>query len=87
MKTFRAIQDKLLVQMDKRQEATASGIIIAAVARTIQQEGTVRSAGDGCKHVKEGDKVIPAPHAGTEYHANGEDFLIIDEAHILAIVE
>ena len=67
-----------------------------AFQRKLKEEGTILAAGPGrilddgkreAMDVKEGDKVLYAKYAGTEFKADGEDLLIVSQKDVLAIVE
>ena len=75
---------------------TASGIVLPDSAKEKPQEGKVLAVGTGkvsdngqriALDVKVGDKVIFSKYAGTEVKAQGQDYLIVSERDILAIVE
>ncbi len=75
---------------------TKSGIVLPDTAKEKPQEGTILAVGpgrildDGKREpmdVKEGDKVLYAKYAGTEFKIDGEELLIVSQKDILAIVE
>jgi len=75
---------------------TKSGIVLPDTAKEKPQEGQVLAVGpgrmleDGKREpmdVKEGDRVLYAKYAGTEFKVDGEELLIISQKDILAIVE
>jgi chaperonin GroES len=74
----------------KQAKKTAGGIIIPDTAKEKPQRGTVIAAGPGKKDepvtVKSGDTVLYGKYAGTEIQIDGEDYLIMRESDILAIV-
>jgi chaperonin GroES len=74
---------------------TKSGIVLPDTAKEKPQEGTILSAGPGrlnddgkreAMDVKEGDKVLYAKYAGTEFKVDEQDLLIVSQKDILAIV-
>ena len=81
---------RVLVEPSISEEKTASGIIIPDSAREKQQSGVVLSVGGGTKdnpmEVKVGDKVLYGKFTGTEVQYEGNDYLIIDQSDILAVV-
>ena len=88
--------DKVLVQPSTAGEQTAGGIVLPDSAKERPQEGTVISVGPGRTldsgekaplTVKEGDLVIYSKYGGTETKLEGEDFVILDEDQIYAIIE
>lgn len=76
-------------------EMSAGGIVLPDTAREKPKEGRVLSIGDGrmladgsrARHqVSEGDRVLFGGYAGSEVVINGEEFLIMSEDEIMAIV-
>jgi chaperonin GroES len=84
------LHDRVIVKPAAAEEKTAGGIIIPDTAKEKPQRGVVIAAGPGKKDepvtVKEGDNVLYGKYAGTEISIEGEDFLIMRESDILAIV-
>jgi chaperonin GroES len=88
--------DRLIVEVLEEEETTFSGIVLPDTAKEKPQEGTIIAAGpgkindDGKREpmdVKEGDKVLYAKYAGTEFKIDGDEYLIVSQKDILAIVE
>lgn len=84
------LADRVLVEPAAAEETTASGIIIPDTAKEKPQRGTVVAVGDGKKDepltVKSGDTVLYGKYAGTEINVEGNDYLIMRESDIFAIV-
>jgi chaperonin GroES len=84
------LSDRVIVKPAPAEEKTAGGIIIPDTAKEKPQRGTVVAAGPGKKDepvtVKVGDTVLYGKYAGTEIQIEGDDFLIMRESDILAIV-
>jgi chaperonin GroES len=84
------LHDRVIVKPAAAEEKTAGGIIIPDTAKEKPQRGTVIAAGPGKKDepvtVKQGDTVLYGKYSGTEISIEGEDFLIMRESDILAIV-
>jgi chaperonin GroES len=84
------LADRVIVKPAPAEEKTAGGIIIPDTAKEKPQRGTVVAAGPGKKDepvtVKIGDTVLYGKYAGTEIQIEGNDFLIMRESDILAIV-
>jgi chaperonin GroES len=87
--------DRVVVKPTPREEMTKSGIVLPDTAKEKPQEGTILSAGPGriledgkreAMDVKEGDKVLYAKYAGTEFKIDGDELLIVSQKDILAIV-
>ena len=85
------LADKVIVQQAEAETKTASGIIIPDTAQEKPQKGNVVAVGKGTKEnpltVKVGDSVLYGKYAGTELKFEGEDFLIMKESDILAIIK
>ena len=85
------LADKVIVQQAEAETKTASGIIIPDTAQEKPQKGNVVAVGKGTKEnpitVKVGDSILYGKFAGTELKFEGEDFLIMKESDILAIIK
>ena len=93
---LRPLGDRVVIKPTPREEMTKSGIVLPDTAKEKPQEGTIIAAGpgkindDGKREpmdVKEGDKVLYAKYAGTEFKVEDEELLIVSQKDILAIVE
>jgi len=84
------LHDRVIIKPAAAEEKTAGGIIIPDTAKEKPQRGIVIAAGPGKKDepmtVKSGDTVLYGKYAGTEINVEGEDFLIMRESDILAVV-
>src|SRR5260370_32766449 len=84
------LHDRVIVKAAPAEEKTAGGIIIPDTAKEKPQRGTVVAAGPGKKDepvtVKAGNTVLYGKYAGTEIQIEGEEYLIMRESDILAIV-
>lgn len=82
--------DRVIVQPEEAEQKTKGGIIIPDTAKEKPQRGIVMAAGPGKKDepvvVKTGDTVLYDKYAGTEIQIEGQDYLIMRESDILAIV-
>jgi chaperonin GroES len=84
--------DRLIIEPIEQEEMTASGIVLPESAKEKPQRGRVIAAGPGrvedgkrvAMEVKEGDTVIYARYAGTEYKLNDKKYLILAEKDVLA---
>ncbi len=87
---IKPLADRVIVAPAAAEEKTKSGIIIPDTAKEKPQRGIVIAAGPGKKDepvtVKEGDTVLYGKYAGTEISIEGDDYLIMRESDILAIV-
>ena len=92
---IKPLSDRVLVKMQESEETTKSGIILASSAIEKPQIAEVIEVGPGKMvegkreemNVKKGDKVVISKYAGTEVKYNGEEYIIVKEEDILAIVE
>jgi chaperonin GroES len=92
---LRPLEDRVVIRPTGREEMTKSGIVLPDTAKEKPQEGTVLAVGpgkildDGKRgqiDVKEGQKVLFAKYAGTEFKLEDEELLIVSAKDILAIV-
>lgn len=88
--SIKPLADRVIVKPAAAEEKTAGGIIIPDTAKEKPQRGTVIAAGPGKKDepvsVKVGDTVLYGKYSGTEISLEGEDYLIMRESDILAVV-
>jgi chaperonin GroES len=88
---LKPLSDRVVIKRMAQEEVTAGGLYIPDSAREKPMKGEVVAAGpgkDGQKlTVKKGDMVLFAKYAGTEFSAAGEDFIIMREDDLLAIVQ
>lgn len=84
------LHDRVIVKAAEAETKTSGGIIIPDTAKEKPQRGHVVAVGTGKKDepmtVKNGDVVLYGKYAGTEINLDGEDFLIMRESDILAIL-
>lgn len=87
---IKPLADRVLVEPAKAEEKTVGGIIIPDTAKEKPQKGTVIAVGPGKKDepmtVKEGDVVLYGKYSGTEITIDGNDYLIMRESDIVAII-
>ncbi|OLN32471.1 co-chaperone GroES [Desulfosporosinus metallidurans] len=91
---IKPLADRVIIKALPMEEKTKSGIIMPDTAKEKPQEGEVVAAGPGKMEkgarivldVKVGDRVIYSKYAGTEVKYDGEEYLILKEADILAII-
>ncbi len=85
------LADRVVIKMVEAEETTKSGIILTGSAKERPQIAEVIAVGPGLKdnkmQVKAGDKVITSKFSGTEVKIEGEEYIIVKENDILAIVE
>lgn len=87
---IKPLADRVLIEPMAAETKTASGIIIPDNAKEKPQKGKVVAVGSGTKDekmtVSKGDTVLYGKYAGTELKLEGQDYLIMRESDILAIV-
>jgi chaperonin GroES len=88
--------DRVLVQPEDEEEQVKGGIIIPDTAKEKPQRGKIVAIGTGktddagkkiALNVKKGDSVLYGKYSGTEVRLDDEDYLIMPEGDILAIIE
>ena len=96
MASLKPLGDRVVIKPTPKEEVTKTGIFLPDTAKEKPQEGTITAVGGGKLdekgvrqplEVKEGQKVLYAKYAGTEFKIEGEDYLILSEKDILAIIE
>jgi chaperonin GroES len=87
---IKPLADRVIVEPAAAEEKTAGGIIIPDTAKEKPQRGTIVAVGNGKKDepmtVKVGDKVLYGKYAGTEITVDGNDYLIMKESDVYAII-
>ena len=93
---LRPLGDRVLVKPDKAEQKTASGLYISSGAQEKPQRGTIVAVGAGKidengerlpMDVKIGDVVIYGKYGGNEVKVDGEDYLLMRDSDIYAVVE
>lgn len=92
---IRPLGDRVVIELVEQEDTTASGIVLPGSAQEKPQEGKVIAIGSGAivdgkrvaLEVKVDDRIIFSKFAGTEVKYDGNEYLILSESDILAIVE
>ncbi len=93
---LRPLGDRVVIEPTPREEMTKSGIVLPDTAKEKPQEGKVIAVGPGAFDndgkrvpidVQTGDKVLYAKYAGTEFKIDGDEYLIVGQKDILAVVQ
>lgn len=92
---LKPLGDRVVVKMVESEETTKSGIILTSSAKEKPQIAKVIEVGPGIDvdgktvkmEVSKNDKVVVSKYAGTEIKYEGEDYIILRQGDILAIVE
>ena len=94
-KAIRPLGDRIVVKPLEREEVTRSGIVLPDTAKEKPQQGTVLSVGPGKVldngqrqplELEEGQTVLFAKYAGTEFSLDDEDVLILRESDVLGVI-
>lgn len=93
--TIKPLIDRVVLKLDNAEQTTASGIVLSSQAQEKPLYANVVAVGPGGfvdgnevkMYVKVGDKVIASKYAGTEVKIDGEEYTIVRQSDILAIVE
>ena len=94
--SLRPLNDKVLVKRLEADEKTEGGILLPDNAKEKPRQGTVQAIGEGKLlrdgkraefQVKPGDRVLFSSYAGTEIKVDGDQFLVMGEDDILAILK
>lgn len=91
---IKPLSDRVLIKMKENEETTKSGIILAGKAQEKPQIAEVIEVGPGKMvdgvfqemYVKKGDKVIVDKYAGTEVKYENEEYIIVKQKEILAVI-
>ncbi|MBM2834265.1 MAG: co-chaperone GroES [Planctomycetota bacterium] len=92
----RPLGEKVLIKRVEAEGKTAGGIVLPDTAKEKPKEGKVIAIGDGRilksgerakVQVKKGDRVLFSSYGGTEVRIDGEDYLLMSEDDILAVIE
>ncbi len=88
--SIKPLADRVLVKPAAAEEKTVGGIIIPDTAKEKPLKGAVVAVGNGTKDeemvLKAGDQVLYGKYAGTEIELEGENFLIMRQSDVLAII-
>ncbi len=92
---LRPLGDRVVIRPVKREEVTRSGIVLPDTAQEKPQRGVVVAKGNGrtldngsvvAIDLSEGDEVLYAKYAGTEFKVEDEELLVVSEKDILAVI-
>ena len=92
---LKPLADNVVIKATEAEETTKSGIVLTSAAKEKPQVAVVVAVGPGGivdgeevkMSVKEGDKVIAAKYSGTDIKIDGEEYTILHQSDILAVVE
>jgi len=93
---IRPLNDKIVVRRVEAEAKTKGGIVLPDTAKEKPKEGVVVALGSGkllengtraAFQVKEKDRIIFSSYAGTEVKVDGEEYLVLSEDDVLAVIE
>ncbi len=92
---IKPLLDRVVVKFEEAEQTTASGIVLTSASQEKPQFATIVAVGPGGMvdgkevemFVNIGDKVITGKYAGTEVKLDGEEYTIVRQGDILAVVE
>ncbi len=93
--TIKPLADRVVIKMEKAEETTKSGIVLTSAAQEKPQIAQIIAVGPGGvvdgkevnMYVKVGDRVITSKYSGTEVKIDSEEYTIVRQSDILAVVE
>ncbi|SEU04919.1 chaperonin GroES [Salinibacillus kushneri] len=92
---LKPLGDRVVIEVVEQEETTSSGIVLPDSAKEKPQEGKVVAVGSGhvtdngervSLEVAEGNHVVYSKYAGTEVKYEGQEYLILRESDILAVI-
>jgi chaperonin GroES len=92
---LKPLGDRIVIELVKSEEKTASGIVLPDTAKEKPQEGKVIAVGTGrvpdsvervAVEVSVGDSIIFSKYSGTEVKFQGTEYLILRESDVLAVI-
>ncbi len=93
---IRPLGDKVIIKRVEAEEVTTGGIVLPDSAKEKPKRGLIKAIGDGKLldsgersqlQVKKNDEVLFTSYAGTEVKVGGEEYIIMDESDILAVLD
>ena len=92
---IKPLLDRVVLKVEEAEQTTKSGIILSSAAQEKPQFAPIVAVGPGGlvdgkevkMYVNVGDKVISSKYAGTEVKLDGEEYTIVRQSDILAVVE
>ena len=88
---IKPLSDRVVILPKPAEEKTAGGLFIPDTAKEKPLSGTVVAVGPGTAEVKMevsvGDTVMYGKYAGTELHYEGDDYLVMKQADIIAVID
>jgi chaperonin GroES len=93
---IRPLGDKVIIKRVEAEDVTAGGIVLPDSAKEKPKRGLIKAIGDGKLldsgersqlQVKKNDEVLFTSYAGTEVKVGGDEYIIMDESDILAVLD
>lgn len=92
---IRPLADKVLVERIEAEAMTAGGIVLPDTAKEKPQRGKIVAVGEGkllddgsrrTMQLKKGDQVLFTSYAGTDIKVDGNEYMIMDESDVMAVI-
>ncbi len=93
---IKPLNDKIIVKRVEAEDMTAGGIYLPDTAKEKPKRGKIQAVGNGKlldngergqMQVKPSDEVLFTSYAGTEIKVGGQEYLIMDESDVLAVID
>ena len=93
--SLRPLGDKIILKVVESEEKTASGIVLPDSAKEKSQEAEVVAVGPGreidnvkeAMEVKVGERILFSKYSGTEIKYDGQEYLVINQREVLAVID
>ena len=93
--TIKPLLDRVVLKVEEAEEKTKSGIILSSAAQEKPQFASVVAVGPGGvvdgnevkMYLKPGDRIIVGKYAGTQVKLDNEEYTLVKQSDVLAIVE
>lgn len=83
---LKPLADRIVLKRVEAEQKTASGIVLPESSKEKPEQGEVIEVGKEVKEIKKGDKVIFSKYAPSEIKINNEEYLIVKEEDVLAVL-
>jgi chaperonin GroES len=84
---FRPLRDRIVIELVKPAQKTASGLFIPATAQKRQEEAKVIAVGSEAKDIKVGDTILCGPYEAVPIKLGDVDALVMREKEVFAVIE
>lgn len=84
--TVKPLGERVLVKTEKAEEKTASGLFIPQTSQEKTQFAQIVAVGSEVKNINIGEKILHDKYAGTAIKIDNEDYLILEQKDVLAVI-